>query len=288
MQFVNRNDLIRWLDNIADINAVGRGWSPDFWKPFHFVTLAARARRESAGLKINNQQLDYAVRMGLFEAIGQTPPYSVFRRPANGRFVEARTVQSEGEVARVAQELSQMFRCENESSEEALGVLFSELLGNCISHSTAGESEPFGLICGQTWPNGNKAQFCLADTGIGIRESLMENSNLAERLSNENACAVATEYGVTGKPLGHHSGYGLALTNDLVSKNNGRLFVVSGQELYCNRGGDIQVSELNNGWDGCAVIFEWQLDTNMDVEEVYNSWPAPDGMEEDDYDELFN
>lgn len=288
MQFVTRQSVESWLENINTLATTGRGWSPDFWKPFHFATLAAQARRLGVTLTIDNEQLDYAIRMGIFEAIGQEPPRLVGQRAPDGRFVEAKAVTEPRDVDTVSEAVTQMFRCYSPENEEALSVLFSELLGNCVAHSSDSQQLPFGLICGQSWPNGNKAQFCVADTGIGIRDSLIVNDQLAERLAEQNACQLATVYGVTGKPEENHSGYGLALTNGLITQNDGNLFVVSGNELYWNRGGRISTSELKHGWDGTFILFEWHLNTSMDLREVYDSWPAPDSMEEDDYNELFN
>ena len=62
------------------------------------------------------------------------------------------------------------------------------------------------MLCAQVWAGGRKAQIALVDTGIGIRTSLGLNATYTQRLSSENACEMATEYGVTGKPGKGHAG----------------------------------------------------------------------------------
>jgi hypothetical protein len=161
------------------------------------------------------------------------------------------------------------------------------MLGNCCAHSTTDLLEPFGLVCGQSWPNGGIAQLCLSDTGVGIRESLKQNEGLVVRLNNENACTLATEYGITGKPEGNHSGYGLALADGLIKNNNGTLAIVSGNELYFNQCGIISSRTMQYSWEGTIIIFEWNINSPLDSRAVYDSWPAPESMTEGEYDELF-
>lgn len=282
------HEISSWVANLNRLEEEGRGTSPSFWKPFHLAMLATNARNRGVRLGIDNAHLDYAVRMRIFEAIGQDPPFEIRGNPAQNRFIEASAVTREDEVHETAYNAARLFRCENNETEDSIAALLSELLSNCWAHSEYDTEQSFGLICGQTWPQGDRAQVCIADSGIGIRRSLMENPDLLERLDAMNACELASTYGVTGKPHGRHSGYGLALASDLASYNDSQLCVVSGNELFLNKGGNKLSRRINSDWSGTAVVFEWRLSVALDVRQVYDSWPAPDGMDEEDYNELFD
>ncbi|UTV30841.1 hypothetical protein [Photobacterium atrarenae] len=287
MDKVSIEDIKWWLVQLDSFEKTGSGNAPGFWKPFHFTTLAIEAKRAGKNLILPQERENYAARMGLWEAIGMQPPVKVNKNPACGRFVEARSVQHDVEVHPLSIEISEMFRgcVQNQSTLDSIQVLMSELLGNCCAHSST--DGVFGLVCGQSWPGGNLSQICIADCGMGIRNSLLGNEGLRDRLTQNNACQVATEYGVTGKPYGSHSGYGLTLANDLIKINSGCLIVVSGNECYINRDGVSESVTLDHAWSGTCVILEWNIDQPLDVELVYNSWPKPDSMDGEEYDELF-
>jgi anti-sigma regulatory factor (Ser/Thr protein kinase) len=176
----------------------------------------------------------------------------------------------------------------NRNTIDSLQIIMAELLGNCIAHSSKNNDEPFGLVCGQAWPNGNLAQIAIADTGLGIRDSLAGNLELGEQLASQNACELACVYGVTGKPNGNHSGYGLAITQRLAAQKNGVLTVVSGNELYRVDGKNETSREIDSLWNGTLIIFEWNLNVPLDIDSVYASLPRPATMKEEEWDEIFD
>lgn len=290
-----RKTQIEEVTNLFDqmeIAAQGRQASlPTFIKPYHLACIAvqARAQGDNISLPPNSDIESYAARMGLWEAIGQIPPVHVNRRATCGRFVEARAVTQDETVHRVSIDISRMFENTGTDTDtcESLQILASELLGNCCAHSS--DDDIFGMVTGQVWSGGNLAQLCIVDCGNGIRQSLNGNNDLAARLAAENACQIATEYGVTGKPFGSHSGYGLTLTNDLISQNNGNLIVISGQECYVNREGNSFACEIERPWNGTLIIFEWNTNIPLDINSVYNAWPMSESLEgEDQDDDLFD
>ncbi|MFB9939726.1 ATP-binding protein [Shewanella indica] len=235
----------------------------------------------------------YAARMGLWDVLDRPAPVSIGRAPARGRFAEARRVTADDQVHGVSVELSSMFhrtRGVTPATIDAIQIMLSELLGNSCAHSRRTEvDQVFGVTIGQSWAGGNLAQLCIVDCGMGIRSSLSQNAQLGSRLASENACQIATEYGVTGKPFGPHSGYGLTFTNDLTSQNGGCLIVISGNECYSNRCGVVSTSVLPNFWDGTIVIFEWNTNVSLDARRVYDGWPDGVDMEEElDYGDIFN
>src|SRR5262249_38957455 len=111
------------------------------------------------------------------------------------------------------------------SSFESVEIMLMELIENTYKHARV-QNQLHGLVCAQSWPKGNLVQVVFADIGIGIRDSLYENPNLREKLNQMNPCQLACELGVTSKPNAH-SGYGLALTRDLMKQCNGSMIILS-------------------------------------------------------------
>ena len=89
---------------------------------------------------------------------------------------------------------------------------------------------------------------------------------------------------MTGKRGGGHSGYGLTLARDLLAGNRGKLIIISGREAATWINGQVYTKILANQWDGTLVIFEWRIDQPLDTSTVYEAWPNPEGMDDDDFD----
>src|SRR3546814_2403799 len=85
----------------------------------------------------------------------------------------------------------------------------------CSSDLARTDDGLHGFVCAQTWYRDSRAQVAIADSGIGIRSSLTESLDLAKRLAKQNACELATEYGISSKLGRGHAGYGLTLARDL-------------------------------------------------------------------------
>lgn len=158
-----------------------------------------------------------------------------------------------------------------EETKKSLWIVFSELLNNCCDHAEK-HLDRYGLACAQAWPKARVAQAAIVDGGCGIRETLMGNPDLHTRLQTENACAIATEYGTTGKPH-KHTGYGLNLTRRLMELNSGKLIVISDNEGFESSNGEVVVQSLQYGWRGTIVVMEWPIAAPLDVGAVYREWP---------------
>lgn len=284
MRQTSHHEIQVWLSELDRFCNEGRCQSPRFWKPYHFLTLALRAKaRGMTGLTLPDEFEGYAARMGLWEAVGLEPPCRVGRQDPSGRFLPVEALRNYGLVDQSADSLAEITRQQSATiSEESLRITLLELLNNCFDHAEP-DSDLFGLACAQTWPRGNLAQIAIADLGIGVRATLERGGLLAGRLHQENACLLATEYGVTGKPDDHHSGYGLTLAAEIAENNGGRLLVVSGTEIaLCTQGGRF-ATHVDAPWPGTLLVFEWRTDQPLDADAVYRSWPTPEGMTDEDF-----
>ena len=284
MKQTTLEEISDWLGALGQLQETGKCRSPDFWKPFHFVTLALAAKQWGlARLGLPDEFKSYAARMELWEAAGTEPPYQVNKFSAQGRFLPVQALADSARVDESANRLAEIMAAHcSEKSQSSLRVTLTELLNNCYDHAEP-QTALFGLACAQSWPRGKLAQIAIADAGLGIRDTLGQNNALLSRLHRENACALATEYGVTGKPNHHHSGYGLTLARQVLENNGGNLVVISGTESASCRRGQLCAKNDLRSWIGTLVVLEWRTDHPLDVEAVYESWPLPEGMTHEDF-----
>ncbi|MEN5393856.1 hypothetical protein [Stenotrophomonas sp. TWI377] len=257
--------------------------------PYHFATMALVAKEMGPGqLVLPNEVTEYAAKIRLWEAIGQESPMIVEGRPASTRYHDLTPIRSNDDVDNVASAIAEMLTshsgaCTFETRND-LFVMLAELIGNCYSHARA-EDGLHGLVCAQTWYKESRAQFAIADSGIGIRESLKENADLAEKLSQRNSCSLACEWGVSSKLGVGHQGYGLTVACDMALNTPGStLFVQSCDEaIFIDNGAVQEISSFKHGFSGTLVVFEWDIGTKLDLAQVYANWPQSQG----DSDEYF-
>lgn len=285
MQKTSSADIEGWLQNLEVLRTTRNCATPFFLKPFHLATLAHVLRTENVSqLNLPGKIGDYADTMMLWEALGIASPFPEKHRQPRGRYLPVLRLQDRAAIDQVADELASLFIsvCAGERTIDAVRTMLRELIDNCYSHSAVDDGL-YGLICAQIWNGGRRAQIALSDSGVGIRASLHENQDLHARLADENSCAMATEFGVTGKPGRGHSGYGLHVARGLLTNNNGMLYVRSGSEAFClsqNLTNDFYTKSV---WNGTLVVIEWDLDRPVDISDVYKNMPLPEGIDDDDF-----
>jgi hypothetical protein len=285
MEYTRAEEVEIWLQQLKYLEQQKKCEAPYFLKPFHLATLAHRLRlRALKALALPEKIGPYANTMNLWGALGIEPPREILSRHTAGRYYPLELLRDSNKVDDTADELVKLFKsvdCD-ETTVDAIHTMLRELVGNCYAHSDVKDGV-YGVICAQVWGGGKKAQIAIADTGIGIRGSLTQNLDLLHRIKVSNCCEMATEYGVTSKPGKGHSGYGLAVARNLMEQNNGALFVRSGAEAFCLRSGQVQTFNTKYHWDGTLLIIEWDIYGPMNIGEVYDSFPLPEGMTDDDF-----
>ncbi|MEH6434271.1 ATP-binding protein [Massilia sp. DD77] len=286
MDQVQPADIEDWIDELDILCRERRCRGPKFVKPFHFATLAHTLRRDHATqLNLPEKISRYAHTMNLWDAVDIPSPHGPFERNPAGRYHPLELLEDEAMVEPTAKALLALFTpvCSDPKTLDAVYVMLRELLGNCHAHSEASDGL-FGVVCAQVWSVGRRAQIAIADSGIGIRRSLMGNPLLLDRLKTENSCQMATAYGITSKPGKGHSGYGLAVARGLMEQNHGVLYVRSGNEAFHLSGARTSASNTRSRWNGTLLVIEWDLDRPMDITKVYKAFPLPEGMDDDDFD----
>lgn len=284
-------DLVNWHGKLHDLRDAQRCRAPKFLLPFHFVTMALLLKEEGAGaVRISSHMEEYAARLKLWEAIGLVSPTVTSEPETSSRYHEITPLKDEQAVQTSATALADMLtgggKHGTKEQREDISIMISELLGNCYHHARAHDGL-HGLACAQTWYNDTRAQFAIADTGIGIRQSLNESPDLRPHLRKRNACEYACELGVSSKLGRGHAGYGLAIARDIAMQTpNSLLYVQSLNEVYyVENQKEAEIDSLEHALDGTLIVFEWDLKRPLDLAKVYASWPGND--DDDDTEGFF-
>ena len=279
MRATRFSEITTWHANLRTLRASNRCPTPGFFKPYHFVTMALLLKEmRTAEMQLPPKFVEYAARMRLWEAIGLTSPIAQLPEKTGSLFHEITPLTSLESVDRVADTLTALIAdstvpaC-NTETRQSLFIMLTELLVNCYHHARSADGL-HGLVCGQTWYQGTRAQVAIADSGIGIRASLAENPDLAKRLSKSNACALATQLGISSKLNRGHAGYGLTVARDLARLTPGAsLFVQSCAEAVRFDGGrQVENEDFQHALTGTLVVFEWDTKRPLDITSVYEGW----------------
>lgn len=142
---------------------------------------------------------------------------------------------------------------------QALSYCFYEILDNVHIHS----GRPLGTAITHFDVRNNVLRVLVADDGMGIRNSLAENSKYAD-ISESDALAMCIQDSVTD---GKGMGFGLYATSRLM-KNVGINFILhSGTHKLICKGDNTEV--IDNGlWPGTIVYMEISTSRDIDPNEV--------------------
>ncbi|MFE1574150.1 ATP-binding protein [Comamonas odontotermitis] len=278
-----------WLQNLHSLQETRECRAPEFFRPFHFVSLALVLKANKAGrIELPEAVKRYATRMHLWVAVGLRPPHQFNEQNSEGRFVPIETLRSRDLVNDCSQRVMEIAAKANLSQEakESLDIAISELMDNCFAHAGIEDGGLHGLACAQYWPRGNLLQVAIADMGMGVRASL-ENADKEEtrdRAKAENCCNLATQLHTTSKSEKGHAGYGLALSRQLVANNGGTMGLYSGSEWLHVAGTNSQNGNQSVGWQGTLVLLEFDTTSVISTQKVYQAWPQVRGYSDDDFD----
>lgn len=227
----------------------------------------------------NPEVFAYMRRMDLFQGleVDGLPPEGFSRHSPIG-FRECQDFAAQEDVRVVSVEIlkamSEAHRYAGfEVDTSGFRVCFDEIMDNVIFH--AGEGI-VGFSMAQVTPRNGWFEIAVADLGMGIRQSLGEQVDLAGQ-SDADAIKTAMELGVTSKPA-TNAGYGLALGTEFVRLNGGHLIVRSGHATV-RVGSNPQLATSSSALRGTLVTFRTRIDGPCDVQAAYNSL-FPKGVDE--------
>ena len=145
----------------------------------------------------------------------------------------------------------------------SLRILFDEIAENVIFHADA----PFGGVFAVRHSRGtNEIEVGVADTGIGIRASLMRNPTLSGPLTDSEAARAALTPLVTGSP-DRNGGFGLAVAHRLLDLNDGALVLRSGKA--CLDSSRFEHASVRVSVPGTIVGLRIRTDRPLDISTTY-------------------
>ncbi len=112
----------------------------------------------------------------------------------------------------------------NEEERSLLRMWITELLANANDHAKSARGF---WICARYNPRGRDIRICVADSGIGIRESLVDSRKYNADMTHAEAVGLALREGVTAR-LGVTGGLGLKRIAAYVKSCGGALTIISG------------------------------------------------------------
>jgi anti-sigma regulatory factor (Ser/Thr protein kinase) len=168
----------------------------------------------------------------------------------------------EGHIA----DLPQMSSGVKEKMVEAIYEIFV----NAQIHS---ETE-FIYTCGQYFPNKDKIEFTIVDTGIGFREKI--NRRFGSTLRATQAIKWAVEEKKTTKE-GISGGLGLAVLREFVILNKGKMQIISNEGFYQFDSDGETLNEFQGEFPGTIVNLQFRTDDNnnyslkseIDINEIF-------------------
>jgi anti-sigma regulatory factor (Ser/Thr protein kinase) len=139
------------------------------------------------------------------------------------------------------------------------------------------------FACGQVHPATHRFSFCVADSGIGLRESFRRApyQPARERLeSGEDPLDLAIEPLMSSKYGMGHSGYGLFYASELCSQTDGAFIISSENASLLLSGSGIRESSTHRRWPGTVVNL--MISTTVPIEGgmIWSKLPSED---EDDW-----
>jgi hypothetical protein len=163
---------------------------------------------------------------------------------------------------------------------DGLTILIAEMIENVHRHA---QPDTDGFAVAQLYPKQLKLGVTLVDGGIGVSGSFRTSTVMSERLaschSDRDYLLAACELHVTSKP-DRHSGYGLYILSQLISRNRGSFLLGSDtcSVIGYQRRGALHFDTYSHApWQGTIISAIIDLHNPLPIGDVYRSMPVPEG-----------
>jgi len=166
----------------------------------------------------------------------------------------------------------------------ALSVMIAEMIENVHRHAQAPVD---GFAVAQVYPQRLKMGITLVDAGIGVRRSFETGEPsipIAGLQTDEDFLRAAVKLHATSKSSGH-SGYGLYLLSELISRNGGTFLLASGRATLIGyrRAGKLFIESFQHrSWQGTIVSVIIDLGRELPLNQIYREMPLPEGITNED------
>ncbi len=126
-----------------------------------------------------------------------------------------------------------------------------EIFENCAKHSGSNKG---AFVCGQFYPQQSRLDLTISDIGVGIRTNVRRFLN--RQVSSVSALRWAIKRGHTTKTHSQPGGLGLALLQEFINHNQGKIQIVSRQGYYEFSNGKPIFNKLDADFPGTTINLE--------------------------------
>ena len=254
------------------------------WISVHPVVLSMVA---SLGLTIGKDNIycepfeakskNYFERMGMFKILGIDSGIKIHEHEAAGRFIPLTIIRNSDELTYFITEVIPLLHLDPVQAEPIKYVI-SELARNVFEHSES----PYGaILCAQYYPDVNRIRIGIADTGIGIKNSMRQSYSVEDDMTAIKLALVPGITGTTTKIGGTetNAGAGLFFIKSIAKVSRDFFMIYSGHSLFKllrtpvnknvrlfadpNKDGHSENTDLPS-WQGTVVGIDITLNQNND------------------------
>jgi hypothetical protein len=261
-------------DKLLELDLSSVEWSP----PSGLVSLASMLNYvRSKGVEVvvvnypPEDTCSYYCRMDFFKCIGAETPCQTNRRSGAGRFIEISKLDDSELHDDITERLAALLESAPEASEISKQS-FIDACGELVSNTrhaydTGVDPEvirrPAALIQAQYYPNVQQVEFCVCDSGVGIKAS-MEATDGNGFASHIDAIEGALARGNRNTNQ-EGAGLGLAALTSYVRQNGGSFAIRSGDALKKRNRDRMTGTEKLAYWPGTIITLRLKVDSETDL-----------------------
>ena len=180
--------------------------------------------------KLEATSKHYLERMNLFQFLGIKSDIKITEHEAAGRFIPVTQITSSQELTKFITEMIPLLHLDPKHVDP-IRYIVSELVRNVIEHA---QSKHGAILCAQYYKKSNTIRIGIADTGVGIKETINRAHNAP---TNLDAIHLALMPGITGTTrreggTEYNAGAGLFFIKSIAQVNRDFFMVYSGDAMY--------------------------------------------------------
>lgn len=202
--------------------------------PMVLAMIAALGLKISPG-KVKCEKLEarskhYLERMKLFEFLKINSGINITEHESAGRFIPLTQIKDSASLTRFITDVTPLLHLEAKHAEP-IRYIMSELIRNVIEHSMSPDG---AIVSAQYYKKSNTIRIGIADTGVGIWQSINESHDPKTDL---DAICMALTPGITGTTrkeggTDRNAGAGLFFIKSIASVNSDFFVMYSGKGFY--------------------------------------------------------
>ncbi len=172
----------------------------------------------------------YVERMGLFKMLGISSGMHIVEHEPSGRFIPLTQVRNSKELTAFITDMVPLLHVEPKKVEP-IRYIVSELVRNVLEHANSAQG---AVVAAQYYTKSNSIRIGIADTGIGIHESINQSHQAQTDLEAIRLALTPGITGTTSKEGGteQNAGAGLFFIKSIATSTRDFFVLYSGNAMY--------------------------------------------------------